>query len=316
MTIRLLLALSENWTMIDPRDLSGQVQMAVEAEKAGFDGITLSEHVVMGKGADAAGEPFNPRQWVGPGNQHPSTPWPNPVVLMAGIAAATTRLRIVSAALIAPLRHPLLLAKEISSLDLLSEGRLVVLPTVSWHKSEYDALQVPFHRRGAILNEQLQVLAAAWNGSPTSFDGEFFQFDDAWVEPGPFRKGGPPLWFGGTAINENMLKRLATYGSGYMGLRPARDSDLARIAQAMQEAGRDISELEFVGGVAGRFVSPDSTADLNSALEGLVPQLAAGLKTFVIKPSQFLDNVSQLPAFLSEVRERVCEMSEKHGGVS
>ena len=76
-------------------------------------------------------------------------PWPSSLVLLSAIAAATTRLRLAACAVIAPLRHPLLLARELGTLDLLSEGRLVVQPTVSWHRDEYEALGVPFRKRGA-----------------------------------------------------------------------------------------------------------------------------------------------------------------------
>lgn len=146
-TPRLLLVLSENWTMTSPRDLRALVRIAAEAEQAGIDGVMLSEHIVLGPAAGAAGVMANPREYAVPGNQPPDMPWPSSVVLLSAIAAATERLRLVAGAIIAPLRHPLLLAKELGTLDLLSEGRLVVIPTVSWHPDEYAALSVPFHQR-------------------------------------------------------------------------------------------------------------------------------------------------------------------------
>src|SRR4051795_11684721 len=177
---RIVLVLSENWTLVDPRDLAGLVRIAVEAEQAGIDTVMLSEHVVMGPSAGAGGIMGNPRDYAAPGNQDPATPWPDSIVLASAIAAATTRLRIALAAVIAPLRHPLLLAKQLATLDLLSEGRLIVQPTVSWHEHEYAALGVPFHRRGAILDEQLQAMQAAWRETPASFRGRFFSFGDVY----------------------------------------------------------------------------------------------------------------------------------------
>jgi alkanesulfonate monooxygenase SsuD/methylene tetrahydromethanopterin reductase-like flavin-dependent oxidoreductase (luciferase family) len=73
---KLVLVLSENWTLTSPRDLPAAVAMAVEAEDAGFDAVMVSEHVVLGPGADAAGLPANPRDYALPGNQDPATPWP------------------------------------------------------------------------------------------------------------------------------------------------------------------------------------------------------------------------------------------------
>src|SRR6476469_397399 len=148
---RIVLVLSENWTLVDPRDLGGLVRIAVEAEEAGIDTVMLSEHVVMGPSSGADGIMGNPRDYAAPGNQDPATPWPDPVVLASAVAAATSRLRLALAAIIAPLRHPLLLANQLATLYLLAEGRLIVQPAVSWSNEEYAALGVAFDRRGAIL---------------------------------------------------------------------------------------------------------------------------------------------------------------------
>ena len=90
---RLLLILTENWTMRPPPDVGDLVAFAVEAEQAGIDGVMVSEHIVLGPSANAAGLPVNPRDYALPGNQDPASPWPSPVVLLSAIAAATDRLR-------------------------------------------------------------------------------------------------------------------------------------------------------------------------------------------------------------------------------
>jgi alkanesulfonate monooxygenase SsuD/methylene tetrahydromethanopterin reductase-like flavin-dependent oxidoreductase (luciferase family) len=141
--------LTENWTMTDPRDIRGIVRMAQEAEDAGFDMVMVSDHVLLGPSAGSQGRMDNPRDYAMPGNQDPFTAWPSNIVLLSAVAAATTRVRIGAIALIAPLRHPLVLAHDLATLDLLSEGRLVIQPTVSWHKDEYDAIGVPWGRRAA-----------------------------------------------------------------------------------------------------------------------------------------------------------------------
>ncbi|HUJ33705.1 MAG TPA: LLM class flavin-dependent oxidoreductase [Solirubrobacteraceae bacterium] len=132
-SFRFVVVLSENWTMTSPRDLRALVRMAVEAEDAGIDGVMLSQHIALGPGAGADGRPDNPRDYAAPGNQDPNTPWPDSIVPMSAIAAVTTRLRLIGAAIIAPLRHPVLLAHQLATLDLLCEGRLLVQPTVSWN---------------------------------------------------------------------------------------------------------------------------------------------------------------------------------------
>ena len=121
------MVLTENWTIASPRELRGLVRMAQEAEAAGVDAVMLSDHLVLGPGAGAAGRPRNPKEYAAPGNQDPATTWPDSVVLMSAIAAVTERLRIITGAIIAPLRHPILLAHQLAALDLLSQGRLVVV---------------------------------------------------------------------------------------------------------------------------------------------------------------------------------------------
>jgi probable F420-dependent oxidoreductase len=243
--VRLVLVLSENWTLTPPRDLRALVRMAQEAEDAGFDAVMLSEHVVLGTGADKNGVMANPRDYALPGNQDPAMPWPSSLVLLSAIAAATMRLRLAAAAVIAPLRHPLLLAKDLATLDLLSEGRLVVLPTVSWHAAEYDALGVPFDQRGALLDEHLRAWHVVWGEgeSPASFAGRSFRFQDVWLEPKPFRPDGVRLWFGSSTLHPRLVERIVRYGHGWNPLGSPSDDDVDRLRTALLDAGRDPSAL-------------------------------------------------------------------------
>lgn len=302
---RLVLILSENGTLWPPGDMRALVEAAVEAEKAGFDGVMMSEHVVLGAGADAEGLPSNPRDYALPGNQDPSTPWPDPLAVLAAAAAVTTRLRLVASSIIAPLRHPLLLAKQLATVDLLSRGRLVVQPTVSWHRPEYEALGVPFAKRGELLDEHLASWRMLWRDSPASFEGTHYRFSDVTLEPKPYRPGGPLLWFGGETVHPRLLRRLVEYGSGWNPLGRPSDEDLERLGSAMAEAGRDLSELEMVGGTRGRFPDAEGVADLGEALASVPAQLERGFTTICIKPSQFTDDPAEFGAFCREVVERV-----------
>ena len=302
---RLVLILTENWTLVPPRDLRALVRMAVEAEEAGFDGVMVSEHVALGPGADELGLPENPRDYALPGNQDPSTPWPDPLTLLAAVAGVTTRLRLVASSIIAPLRHPVLLAKQLATLDLLSEGRLVVQPTVSWHRAEYEALGVAFEQRGELLDEHLAAWRALWRDSPASFEGRHYRFADVSLEPKPLREHGPALWFGGETVHERLLRRLVECGTGFNPLGTPSDEDLERLRSAMAAAGRDPAELEMVGGTRGRFADADGVADLGEALAWIPAQLERGFTTICIKPSQFIDDPDEIGPFCRDVVERV-----------
>jgi probable F420-dependent oxidoreductase len=288
---RLVLVLTENWTIVPPEDPG--------ALSAAANGLMA-----------------NPREYALPGNQDPATPWPSSIVLLSAIAAATERLRLVAGAIIAPLRHPLLLARDLATLDLVSRGRLVVLPTVSWHEDEYRALGVDFRQRGKLLDEHLAAWTALWRPSPTGYRGDHYSFDDVWLEPKPYRRDGPLLWFGGSSVHPALLRRIVRYGSGFNPLGRMSDDDLAALADAMRAAGRAPTELEMVGGLRGAFPDDDSTADLAKAVEAVPEQVARGFSSFCFKPNQFTDDVAQWGDVCREAVARVGAAVREAGGVA
>jgi probable F420-dependent oxidoreductase len=282
--------------MTSPRDLRGLVRIAREAEDAGIDGVMLSEHIVLGPSAGANGPPSNPRDYAAPGNQDPATPWPDSLVLLSAIAAATSTLRLIAAAIIAPLRHPVLLAHQLATLDLLAEGRLVVQPTVSWHREEYDALGVPFDTRGALLDEQLAAWRELWRQSPASFEGSHYRFHDVYLEPKPYRPEGPRMWFGGISVGPWIVRRLVAYGHGFHPFGQPTAQEMEPLREALRDAGREIAELEIVGGIRGVFPANGGVADLEQAAAAIPSQLEGGYTTICFKPSQFTDDPSQVAA--------------------
>ena len=291
---RFVLVLSENWTMLSPRALRSLVRIAQDAEDAGIDGVMLSEHVVLGPSAGALGRPSNPRDYAAPGNQDPATPWPDSIVLLSAIAAATRTLRLIAAAIIAPLRHPVLLAHQLATLDLLAEGRLVVQPTVSWHREEYAALGAPFDRRGQLLDEHLAAWRELWRSTPASFAGRHYRFDEVYLEPKPYRPEGPRMWFGGMHVSPWIVRRLVEYGHGFHPFGQPTKQEMQPLLDALRAAGRDAAELEVVGGIRGRLDAADGVADLAEAAAAIPAQLAAGYTTICFKPSQFTDDPGEV----------------------
>ena len=291
--------------MTPARDLRALVRIAQEAEDAGVDAVMLSEHIVLGAGAEQAGAMANPREYALPGNQDPGMPWPDSQILLAAIAARTTTLRLWAAAIIAPLRHPLALAKSLATLDLLSEGRLVVLPTPSWHEAEYAALGVPFAQRGERLDEHLAAWHAAWGPSPASFLGRHYAFAGVHVEPKPFRPSGVALHFGSQTMHERLIARIVRYGSGVNPLGRTSAADLDRLGAAMRSGGRDPADLELVGGTRARFPDANSLADLGEALASIPEQMELGFTTFCLKPSQFTDDARDVGPLCRDAVRRV-----------
>lgn len=290
----MLMVLTENHTLLDPRDMRGLVDLARVAEDSGFDAVMVSEQTMLSGDAAIGGLMSNPRMYAAIGNQDPSTPWPSSVATLGAVASATSRVRIVAGAVIPPLRHPILLAKDLATIDLLCEGRLVVQPTVSWQRAEYEAYGVPFNQRGRILDEHLEAMSRLWAGSPASFAGRYFSFSDVYCEPKAWRLAGPRMWFGGERMHSALIRRMVRYGSGFHPFGAPTADDLAALAAGLAASGRDISQMELVGGTRATFTSPDAVAAIDNAMAAIDKQVAAGYTLFCMKPSQYTDDIREV----------------------
>jgi alkanesulfonate monooxygenase SsuD/methylene tetrahydromethanopterin reductase-like flavin-dependent oxidoreductase (luciferase family) len=227
---------------------------------------------------------------------------------MSAIAAATDRIRVIAGAIIAPLRHPILLAHQLAALDLLSEGRLVVQPTVSWHEDEYAALDVPFAERGARLDEHLRAWKALWSETPASFTGIHYSFTDVYMEPKPFRPGGPRLWFGGSRISPFIIRRLVDHGHGFHPFGQPSAEEMKTLRTALEAAGHSISEIEIVGGLRPSFTDSHSSADLAQALESVPWQVEQGYTSICFNPSQYVDDLTAAPDLCRQLVRRLGEL--------
>lgn len=308
---KLLLALSELFTLVPKQqDEYRHLEFAQIAEQTGFDGVFVSEHVVMGPSACANGLAENPRAFVLPHMQDPSTPWPSPLIKLAALAGATKSIRILSLAVLAPLRHPIHLAKELATLDLISQGRLTLLPTVSWHEEEYRALGVPFNERGKRLDEHLEIWHKLWRETPVSHHGQFYQFDDVYFEPKPYNDV-PKIWFGGGELNQKVIDRIVNYGSGMMpGFFPSKE-DFGPLATAMSDAGRSFDELELTTWLVPDLSDPEAVGDFDKTLDEQIENMVnVGYSHIGIKPSCFIDNVNDMANFCEHVVKRVDQYFE------
>ena len=300
-----LLILTENHTLVPPGDLAGLVEMTRAAERAGMDAVMLGDHVCLGPSAGALGRPENPRSYAAPGKQDPATEWPSPIVMAAAVAASTSRIRIVLAALITPLRNPVVLAKDLATLDRLSAGRLVVQPTVSWARDEYQAVGVAFESRGRILDDGLAAMKVLWQGAPASYEGEYFSFDAVYSKPSPVDPGGPALWFGGQSVHPPLLRRLVAHGSGFHPFGSPSRADLEALEAGLRRAGRSPDDLEMVGGTRATFDGPDDIADLDESMASFDEQVAQGYTTFCMKPSQHTDDLADVESLCERMVGRL-----------
>ncbi|MGI9622158.1 MAG: TIGR03619 family F420-dependent LLM class oxidoreductase [Acidimicrobiales bacterium] len=305
---RMLMILTENNTMLDPRDMRGLVELARIAEDTGFDAVMVSEQTMLGPQSAANGLMPNPRMYAAIGNQDPMTPWPSSIATLAAVASATNRVRVVAGAIIPPLRHPVLLAKDLATVDLLAEGRLVVQPTVSWQRAEYDAYGIPFGERGKILDEHLEAMHRLWTTSPASFTGDYFSFEDVYSEPKPWRQEGPTMWFGGESMHEALVRRISRFGSGFHPFGAPTVEDLRILADGLSVRGRELGELELVGGTRATFQRADDVADVDEAMADFDQQVEAGYTTFCMKPSQYTDDFGQVGGICERMVARCAQL--------
>jgi probable F420-dependent oxidoreductase len=167
---------------------------------------------------------------------------PSLLVLSAAIAAVTERINIGTGVLLAPLYHPLRLAEDAATVDLISEGRFILGLGLGWRAEEFERLGVPMEGVGRRMTETVKVLRAAWGDQPFSFDGKAFQFEETSVTPKPARQ--IPIWIGGFV--DPALRRAGRIGDAYLGSSvPFEDLErrMKVVGEGIEKAGRDPAEF-------------------------------------------------------------------------
>jgi probable F420-dependent oxidoreductase len=273
------------------------VELARLADQAGVDSLIVVDHVVMSSHTE--------RYTWGP-FPYPdlTTPWLEPLAVLAAIAGATRRVRLATGILIAPLRPAALLAKTIATLDVLSQGRVDLGVGTGWQKEEFDACQMDYAKRGQLLTDTVAACRALWGPSPASFDSPTIRFRDIWCEPKPVQRP-LPIWFSGT-LHKTNLERLTHLGDGWI---PIMGEPLAGVAQgarrirdAWSAAGRDPAQLRVRGTLDVRR-DDAKRPDLRATLEGIHEQAAAGVTEASLQLLAFARAPEQLPDFFAELRE-------------
>jgi probable F420-dependent oxidoreductase len=201
---------------------------ATTVEDAGYSHVLAYDHVL---GADPANRPG----WTGYTDK---SLFHEVFVLFGYLAAITTRLELVTGVLVLPQRQTALVAKQAAEVDLLSGGRLRLGVGIGWNQVEYDALGVPFEKRGARLTQQVDLLRRLWADPVISYDGTFDRVDEAGLNPLPGRE--IPIWFGGTA--DAVLRRTGRIGDGWMPQSAPDEKarqQIATIHEAAEASGRD-----------------------------------------------------------------------------
>ena len=207
-------------------------RVAQAAEAAGYESVWTGEHVVL------------PDPQAPPSPAPPQTPMLDPAVALAFVAGHTRRIRLATGIIILPQRNPLVLAKELASVDVVSGGRLIAGLAAGYLKAEFDALGVSFERKGARADEAIEVLRTLWTQPKPTFQGEFWSFSGIQAHPMPVQKPHPPIVVGGHS--PGAFRRAVRQGNGWYGF--ALDVERTRECVAgLEKARADVARPAALG---------------------------------------------------------------------
>ena len=222
---------------------------ARRAEEVGFESLWTVEHVVVPSGYEST-YPYDPSGKM-PGND--DAPIPDPLIWLSYLAGVTSTINLATGILIVPQRNPVILAKELASLDALSGGRVRLGIGVGWLEEEFDAIGVSFADRGHRTDDSIGAMRALWGEDEASYEGEFTSFSNCVMSPRP-AAGSIPVIVGGHT--EAAARRAGRLGDGFFPGKGshARLRELYELAQRTAvECGRDPDAIEFTSGGYGVF---------------------------------------------------------------
>jgi len=274
-------------------------KIAETAEELSFDSIWTSDHVL----------PVDKFQKSGKPGIYES------VTCLAYLSAVTKRVTIGSSVLL-PLRHPLLLATMLNTIDHSSQGRLQVGYGVGWYKSEFENIGVPFAKRGKIATEQLRILKELWTKSRVDYRGEFYKLQGASVVPEPVQKPHPPILIGGSS--RQSFERAVLLGDGWMpfsasvnGVRKGLD-EMKRIAGKKGLKSDFILYVDLPTALKSSGMLPKVDEDFEESLMGdpttitrrIEKYMLLGVQQMIVEFEKPGNEIENLKAFDREVISR------------
>jgi probable F420-dependent oxidoreductase len=235
--------------------------IARHGEELGFDSLCVGDHIVVPRHITSRYPYTESGAFPGSG----SGEYLEMLTVLSFLAGQTQRIQLVTSVLIVPHRNPLVAAKQLATLDVLSKGRVVVGIGVGWMREEFAALGLPpFAERGLVTDEYLQIFKEVWTSQNPSFQGRYCQFDDLDFLPKPVQQPHPPIWVGGES--RRALQRTARYANGWypiasnpqfpMAAPEQLQAGIERLAAFAEVEGRSLNEFDIVYRVHDHSLQP------------------------------------------------------------
>jgi probable F420-dependent oxidoreductase len=278
------------------------VKVARWAEELGYHSVWISDHVVLPEPETVKSYyPYDPEnQWRYPADAD----WLDPFLVLAWAGAVAPSVKLGTSVLVVPLRNPVLLAKQLSTLDFLSGGRAILGAGVGWMKEEFELIDAPFQRRGARTEEMIKLMRAFWTGETVDFQGEFYQVSGCKMHPRSVQETIPVVWGG---HSDYALKRVAKLGDGW---HPTQTTiaqlaeGIERLRRFCQEYGRDPASVTVIA-------RPGKVYPLNAETHRQHQEL--GVRQVVLDPPLDQPNLSTCREEMERVAE-VCGLQYRASG--
>ena len=220
-------------------------------DRLGFFCMVMPDHILQPNQINST-YPYSLTGDILAAGQSGDGEWPEQITTLAYLAGVTEQIKLVTSVMIIPYRNPILTAKMLSTLDMLSKGRLILGAGVGWMEEEFELLDAPpFAERGAVTNEYLQAFIELWTNDDPKFEGKYVNFSDITFLPKPVQKPYPPIWIGGQS--KPAIRRAAHIGDcwhpvGAIPAAPLEPEELAEnlvlLHQYAEKAGRDPATIQ------------------------------------------------------------------------
>lgn len=263
------------------------VELARAVEERGLDALFVPEHTHIPTDSVS---PFLPGGVV----PEPYRRTYDPFVVLGAAAAVTERISLGTGICLVPQRHPITLAKEIASLDTISNGRVIFGIGAGWNRPEIENHGVAFEQRWRVLRESVLAMKTIWTEDEPEFHGEFFDFAPIWSYPKPVQPGGPPIWIG--ANSRWVADRVAEYADGWLPIGGrAGDASIEQVRAACEARGRNFEDLTLA-----LFFAPTDEGELRERIAEGYSELIFGLPS---EPADVvLPELDRIAALADKVR--------------